>query len=50
MPAQQESLNNPPLRPGIIFGPGRSTRIPESGTLEYQKMVERMRNITTQQK
>lgn len=36
------------LRSGIMFGPGRSTRLPDPGTREYQDLVERMRNVATQ--
>jgi hypothetical protein len=48
MPEQQHVSNTPPLRAGIIFGPGRTTRLPDPGTLEYQEMVDRMRKIASQ--
>jgi hypothetical protein len=35
----------PGLRSGISFGPGRSNRMPEVGTPEYQQLVERVRNL-----
>jgi hypothetical protein len=50
MSEQQHVSNTPPLRAGIIFGPGRTTRLPDPGTPEYQEMVNRMRNIASQQK
>jgi hypothetical protein len=50
MTEQQQVPNTPPLRGGIIFGPGRTTRLPDVGTPEYQEMVNRMRSITSQQK
>lgn len=33
------------LRSGIAFGPGRSTRMPDVGTPEYQQLVQRMRGL-----
>lgn len=33
------------LRSGIAFGPGRTTRMPDVGTPEYQQLVERMRGL-----
>lgn len=41
---------NIPVRSGIIFGPGRSTRLPDPGTAEYQQLVERMRSLAEQGK
>lgn len=35
----------PALRSGISFGPGRSNRMPDAGTPEYQQLVERMRSL-----
>jgi hypothetical protein len=32
-------------RSGIAFGPGRSNRMPDAGTPEYQQLVERMRSM-----
>lgn len=50
---QQPPLYTPPipennLRSGIVFGPGRSTRMPEKGTREYLELVERMRVLSGQ--
>jgi len=50
MEAQSQPSNTPELRSGIIFGPGRSTRLPDPGTPEYQAMVNRMRSMTNQSK
>ena len=33
------------LRSGIAFGPGRSTRMPEVGSPEYQQLLQRVRGI-----
>lgn len=33
------------LRSGIAFGPGRSTRMPDAGTPEYQQLLQRMRGL-----
>lgn len=51
----QQPLGNYPsqipadqLRSGIIFGPGRTTRLPEKGTPEYQQMVNRLRSAPGQ--
>lgn len=35
------------LRTGIIFGPGRTTRLPEKGTREYQELINRIRGTAT---
>ena len=50
MGSQQDSGNfgfadgaNPPIRPGISFGAGRATRVPEPGTPGYEEFVARMR-------
>lgn len=32
-------------RSGMVFGPGRASRLPEPGTPEYQALVERMRSM-----
>jgi len=32
------------LRSGVVFGPGRTTRMPERGTPEYQQMIQRLRS------
>jgi hypothetical protein len=50
---QQPPLYQPPipeakLRSGIVFGPGRATRMPEKGTREYLELVERMRGTAGQ--
>jgi len=42
---QQQSPTDVPFRSGIIFGPGRSTRLPDPGTPEYKQLVDRMRNV-----
>jgi hypothetical protein len=47
---QQQPPTSIPVRSGIIFGPGRSTRFPEPGTPDYAQLVERMRNITEYKK
>ena len=58
MPAP-EPLNTPPvpqapmgrgpqmgsLRSGIEFGPGRSSRIPEQGSPEYEQLLQRVRGM-----
>jgi hypothetical protein len=41
---------NVPVRSGIIFGPGRATRMPDPGTPEYKQLVERMRTAVEHQK
>lgn len=41
----QQPVPGPQLRTGIVFGPGRATRMPEQGTREYQEMINRMRGI-----
>lgn len=46
-PPQQPS--NYQGRSGIIFGPGRTTRLPEPNTPEYQEMIKRLRTIVPQQ-
>ena len=33
------------VRSGIAFGPGRASRMPDSGTPEYAALVERMRSM-----
>jgi hypothetical protein len=33
------------LRSGIQFGPGRTTRMPDVGTPEYQQMIDRVRGL-----
>jgi hypothetical protein len=33
------------LRSGIAFGPGRTTRMPDLGTPEYQQMVNKIRGL-----
>jgi hypothetical protein len=33
------------LRSGIVFGPSRSTRIPEVGSPEYQQLLQRVRDL-----
>jgi hypothetical protein len=33
------------LRSGIAFGPGRSTRMPEVGSPEYQQLLQRVRGL-----
>lgn len=32
------------LRSGVVFGPGRTTRMPERGTPEYEQMINKMRS------
>ncbi len=39
----QHSIPESQLRTGIVFGPGRATRLPEKGTPEYQELVYRIR-------
>jgi hypothetical protein len=34
----------PPLRPGIMFGAGRTTRVPERGTPGYEEILNRLRS------
>ena len=34
----QQSIPEQNLRSGIVFGPGRTTRLPDKGTPEYQEM------------
>lgn len=34
-----------PLRSGIQFGPGRTTRMPDVNTPEYQQLINRVRNL-----
>jgi len=33
------------LRSGVAFGPGRTTRMPDLGTPEYQQMVDKIRGL-----
>lgn len=42
---QQLPLN---FKSGIVFGPGRSTRLPEKGTPEYEQIIARMLDNLTQ--
>jgi hypothetical protein len=35
------------LRSGIRFGPGRTTRMPDVGTPEYQQLIDKVRAIGT---
>jgi hypothetical protein len=48
----QEPVRNPlpqiNLRSGIVFGPGRSTRLPEKGTPEYERVISQMLNNSNQ--
>lgn len=32
-------------RSGILFGPGRSTRMPEQGSPEYEQLLQRVRGL-----
>jgi hypothetical protein len=34
-----------PNRSGIVFGPGRATRMPEPGTPEYEQLLQRVRGM-----
>lgn len=34
-----------PGRSGIIFGPGRASRLPEQGSPEYQQLIQRVRGL-----
>jgi hypothetical protein len=47
---QQQPPTDVPFRSGIIFGPGRSTRLPDPGTPEYKQLVDRMRNVAQSNK
>lgn len=47
LPNYQHPIPESQLRTGIVFGPGRSTRLPEKGTREYQELVNRIRNTAT---
>jgi hypothetical protein len=33
------------MRSGIAFGPGRSTRLPEQGSPEYEQLLQRVRGL-----
>ena len=48
--ASQQQQPLPQGKSGIIFGPGRSTRLPDPGTREYQEMINRIRLIVEQPK
>lgn len=48
LPKYQHPLSESQLRTGLVFGPGRTTRLPEKGTREYQELVNRIRGIATQ--
>jgi hypothetical protein len=41
---------NTKIPTGILFGPGRSQRMPDPGTVEYKQLVERLRNTLNQSK
>lgn len=43
LPNYQYPIPESQLRTGIVFGPGRTTRLPEKGTREYQELVNRIR-------
>ena len=43
LPNYQQSIPESQLRTGIVFGPGRTSRLPEKGTREYQELVNRIR-------
>lgn len=47
LPNYQQPAPEFELRSGIVFGPGRSTRLPEKGTREYQELVNRIRDTAT---
>lgn len=49
MQSQNQPVNIP-VRSGIIFGPGRATRLPDPGTPEYKQLVERMRGVVENNK
>ena len=42
IPSHQQAPKDSDLRSGIIFGPGRSTRLPEKGSPEYQEIINRI--------
>jgi hypothetical protein len=46
-PNYRTPIPEPQLRTGIIFGPGRTTRLPEKGTREYQELINRIRGTAT---
>ena len=48
LPYYQQPAKETQLRSGIIFGPGRSTRLPEKGTREYQELINRVRGTLQQ--
>lgn len=50
MQSQPQPPKPLPLRSGIIFGPGRSTRLPDPGTPAHQELLDRMRIIQSQSK
>jgi hypothetical protein len=35
----------PEMRSGINFGPGRSSRIPDQGSPEYEQLIQRVRGL-----
>jgi len=43
LPNYQHPIPESQLRTGIVFGPGRTARLPEKGTREYQELVNRIR-------
>lgn len=48
LPNYQHPIPESQLRTGIIFGPGRSVRLPEKGTREYMELVNKMRGVAGQ--
>jgi len=48
LPNYQHPIPESQLRTGIVFGPGRTTRLPEKGTREYQELVNRIRDSAAQ--
>ena len=42
---RRRSQAQPPVRSGMIFGPGRSTRMPDGRSPEYQQIIDRLRSM-----
>jgi hypothetical protein len=51
MQSQKQPQKNIPVAFwNYLWHPGRATRLPEPGTLEYNQLVERMRNVVENNK
>lgn len=44
MPRERPSQPSPG-RSGIVFGPGRASRLPDQGTPEYDQLLQRVRGL-----